>query len=126
VEEAIEEEIGAAMGSSFDRDRVVPCVMMHEFEGLLFSNCLAFAQAVGQSSLAPHLQVIRDQFPSPEEIADSPTTAPSKRIQGLMPHYDKPLFGSLGARAIGLAAITQECRHFASWIEQLEALGTYG
>jgi Domain of unknown function (DUF4276) len=123
VEAAIAQKVADEMGSSFDRRRFVPCVMMHEFEGLLFSDCVALAQALGRPDLAPELQAIRNQFQSPEEINDSPTTAPSKRIQDLMPRYEKPLFGSLAVRRIGLTTIAQECRHFGSWINRLEELG---
>ena len=95
---------------------------MHEFEGLLFSDCAAFAQSIGHPELEPELQQIREGFETPEDINDSPATAPSKRISDLARNYQKPLFGSLAAKKIGLARITQECQHFARWIQRLEQL----
>jgi hypothetical protein len=123
VEEAIAEEVRSAMGPSFDARRFVPYVVMHEFEGLLFSDCMSFAQAMGRPHLAPRLQEIRDQFRTPEEIDDSPETAPSKRVEAVMWGYDKPLFGSLAARRIGLATIARECENFGHWLNRLETLG---
>jgi len=123
VEAAIAERVRAAMGASFDHRRFVPCVVMHEFEGLLFSDCQGFAEAMGHPALAAQLQAIRDQFPTPEEINDSPISAPSKRVQKIMRRYEKPLFGIRAARGIGLATIARECQHFGTWIRRLEETG---
>ncbi len=110
------------MGTSFNPNRFVPFVMMHEFEAMLFSDCPTFATAIGQSDLSPSLQAIRDNFASPEEIDDSPDTAPSKRIEALHPAYQKPTMGLLAAQSIGLQAIRNECPHFAAWLHRLETL----
>jgi hypothetical protein len=71
------------MGSRFDARRFVPFVVMHEFEALLFSDCAAFGRGIYRPDLASGFQEIRDQFPTPEEIDDSPVTAPSKRVEAL-------------------------------------------
>lgn len=97
---------------------------MHEFEALLFSDCLAFPQTLHAPDIAQHLQRQRDEFESPEEIDDSPETAPSKRIQSLLDRYEKPLMGVRGAQAIGLPKIREACPHFDSWLKKLEALGS--
>jgi hypothetical protein len=39
-------------------------------------------------------QEIRNQFLTPEEIDDSPVTAPSKRVEALVPGYQKPYWKS--------------------------------
>jgi hypothetical protein len=39
VEDALLGEVIEAMGGRFDPRRFVPFVVMHEFEGLLFSDC---------------------------------------------------------------------------------------
>lgn len=108
------------MGPGFDRRRFLPFVVMHEFEGLLFSDCDAFARGVGRADLANVLHGIRDRFDTPEDINDSSITAPSKRVEALMPEYVKPLFGNLAALTIGLDAITNACPHFRSWRSELE------
>jgi Domain of unknown function (DUF4276) len=109
------------MGPGFDRRRFLPFVTMHEFEGLLFSDCEAFARGVGQGGLADSLQGIRNQFNTPEDINDSPITAPSKRVEALIPGYVKPLFANLAALEIGLETITAACPHFRTWRGELEA-----
>lgn len=120
VTEALHADVGAAMGSDFDPRRFVPYVMMHEFEAMLFSDCTRFGEGIGRSHLAPRFQAIRDQFATPEEIDDSPLTAPSKRVVELIPEYQKPLLGTLAILEIGLDAIRAECPHFRAWLEHLE------
>ena len=109
VEEALLEDLVTEMGRGFDRRRFVPFVVMHEFEALLFSDCGAFSRAIGRPNLEPKLRAIRDQFETPEEINDSPETAPSKRVETLIPEYEKPLFGALAVLEIGLGRIRKEC-----------------
>lgn len=122
VQNALHQDISAAMGVDFDTRRFVPYVVMHEFEGLLFSDCQAFARGVGNSQLTGALQTIRDQFTTPEEINDSPQTAPSKRVEALIPGYQKPLYGNLAALEIGLDKIRHACPHFQDWLTRLENL----
>ncbi len=122
VEEALLDDLLSEMGNRLNPDRFVPYVVMHEFEGLLFSDCAAFSSGIGHPHLAGDFQRIRDQFSSPEEINDSPVTAPSKRVHALVPGYEKPLFGALAALEIGLERIRAECPHFNAWLEKLQSL----
>ena len=124
VERAVSEDILESLGNAFDRRRFVPYVVMHEFEGLLFSDPEQFAQGIGQPSLASELAAIRSEFRTPEEINDSPGTAPSSRVQGLYAGYQKPLMGVLAAEEIGLDAIRGECPLFDRWIAQLERMAS--
>ena len=94
---------------------------MHEFEALLFSDCERFGAGIGKPEAAPRLQDIRDAFENPEEIDDSPETAPSKRLNNLVPEYEKVLFGTLGAQEIGLPRMRENCPHFGDWLVRLEA-----
>ena len=120
VEDALLADISQGMGGAFNSGRFIPYVMMHEFEAMLFSDCERFGRGIGREDLVQPLQAIRDQFASPEEIDDSPHTAPSKRIEHLMPNYQKPLMGNLAALEIGIHAIRRECPHFEKWLERLE------
>lgn len=122
VEAALAADVAEEMGWEDNHEsRFIPFVVMHEFEGLLFSDCDRFARAIGKPALARPFQDIRDQFGCPEEINDSPQTAPSKRIKGLLPKYQKPLFGNVAALEIGLDSMRQECPHFNQWLEVLES-----
>jgi hypothetical protein len=121
VQQAVLADICATLGDSFNPARFVPYVMMHEFEGLLFSDCPRFAAGIGRPDLALPFQTIRDAFRSPEEINDSPSTAPSKRVVALVPGYEKPLLGTLAILQIGLDAIRAACPLFCQWLKRLEA-----
>lgn len=121
VQNAVHADIASAMGSNFNPARFVPYVMMHEFEGLLFSDCDRLGEGIYRPDLIPEFHAIRNEFSSPEEINDSPTTAPSKRLKDLVPNYEKPLLGTLAVLKIGLDAIRAECPNFRQWIEHLES-----
>jgi len=121
VEKALLADVANELGSEFEARRFLPFVVMHEFEGLLFSNCQAFAEAIARPQLAQPFQNIRLQFATPEEINDSSVTAPSKRVVELVAGYEKPLLGTLAAIRMGLDTIRSECPHFRAWLEQLEA-----
>lgn len=94
---------------------------MHEFEGLLFSDCVGFSHGIGRPELESKFRKVRDQFATPEEINDSSSGAPSKRIKALIPEYEKPLLGPLAALEIGLDRIRAECPHFDDWLGRLES-----
>lgn len=102
--------------------RFLPYVQMYEFEGLLFSDPHRFAVSIERPHLAQDFVNIRNRFPTPEDINDSPETAPSKRILQYMHDYDKPLHGGIAILDLGLAVIRRECRLFNDWLVQLETL----
>ena len=122
VEDALSKDIALEMGSDFDQKRFIPYVAMHEFEALFFSDCDRFGQGIGRPELTQRFQEIRDQFASPEEIDDSPDTAPSARVAELVPGYQKPLMGSLAALQVGLNSMRSACPNFRGWLEILERL----
>lgn len=121
VEDALLADVAKHMGGDFHSNRFVPHVMMHEFEAMLFSDCVAFSRGIGYPSLERQFQAVRDAFKTPEEIDDSPKSAPSKRVQSLVPDYNKPLLGTLAALEIGLDSIRRECPHFQGWLHRLES-----
>lgn len=122
VEDALLKDIKEEMGNNFNPVRFVPFVVMHEFEGLLFSDCAAFSRGIGLPAFETDFKEIRNQFVTPEDINDSLSGAPSKRVEALVPGYEKPLLGVLAALEIGLARIRNECAHFADWLSRLESI----
>ena len=60
-----------------------------------------------------------NKYPNPEDINNSPLTAPSKRIEHAILGYEKVLYGNYLAMEIGLNKILASCPHFRSWIEKL-------
>ncbi len=125
LEEAIIQDVGRRLGLNWDGRKIIPYVQLHEFEGLLFSQVGGFLNVPGadQATLL-QLQSIRAQFPSPEDINDNPNTAPSKRIEPLLPGYNKRINGPQIAQAIGLPTIRRECPRFNSWVTRLESLAS--
>lgn len=108
-------------------DRVVPHVQRYEFEALLFSDVDAFewVQNGWSDQTQAKLQSIRDQYATPEDINDSPQTAPSKRIMSVFSggQYGKVAHGPLIAEAIGVPRIRAECPGFDAWVTRLEQWG---
>ncbi|TVP63008.1 MAG: DUF4276 family protein [Nodularia sp. (in: Bacteria)] len=113
------EYLEQSMSADIGHKNFIPNLLVHEFEGLLYSNPNAFKGWFDQS-IVDQLQRERDTFASPEHINESPMTAPSKRIISCCPSYNKPLHGSLIAIDIGLDIIRQQCQHFDKWLTHLE------
>lgn len=121
----VQSELVAELGRTIDCGplrRFIPYVQMHEFEALMFSDPITFADSIGQPALRDDFAAIRQKFATPEHIDNSPDTAPSKRILALYPRYEKPLMGESAANAIGLPKIRQECPLFNAWLTKLETL----
>ena len=98
-------------------------VQRYEFEGLLFSDVSTFESLVDVPvASVKALHDIRTRFYTPEDINDNRDTAPSKRIEKVMPRYNKVVHGSLLAEATGLDTIRSECPRFTTWVERLESL----
>ncbi len=108
----------------YDPNRVVPYVQQYEFEALLFADVSAFSVLPFASDRSVQdLREIRGQFSTPEDIDDSPDTAPSKRIERVVRRYNKPRDGYLVAEEIGMAKIRAECPRFNDWVTRLESWG---
>jgi len=122
IEEAIQNDIIADAPDLRADIRLLPYLQVHEFEGLLFSDPIAFANGISQPNLSTHFQRIRESFNTPEEINDNPNTAPSKRVLAVHPRYRKRIDGVLAAQAVGINRMRTECPHFRNWVERLEAL----
>lgn len=98
----------------------IPNLLLHEFEGLLFSKPECFAYCGITEQKIKELCEIRRQAETPEHINNSPETAPSKRILKIYPQYCKPIDGYNIALDIGIHRIRQECKHFDNWLKCLE------
>lgn len=125
----LERQIDSACRDAVNRplreDRVFAYVQRHEFEALLFSKPGAFERALSlPAGAAGALDCVRSSFNTPEDINDSPMTAPSKRIEQAYPRYNKTLDGILVASEVGLDSMRRECPRFGKWISRMEALGT--
>ena len=122
IELAIKDDICGRIPDFRPESRLIPYLSLHEYEGLLFSDPVAFAQALRQPNVTYRFRQIRDNFPTPEDINDHAETAPSKRVTAIYPAYRKVIEGTLAARAVGIERMRRECEHFRNWLEHLEAL----
>ena len=104
--------------------QLLPYVQIHEYESLLFSDVDVFSELI---DVAPDsvetLHGVRARFSTPEDIDDGRETAPSKRIVGAIPNYNKIVDGPLLAMKTGLDVIREECPRFGAWLMRLESLG---
>lgn len=114
LEKALSDDVG--------QRNFIPNLMVHEFEGLLFTDPRAFSYWFGADTVS-RITSQRQSFQSPEHINDGPETAPSKRIAQCCPGYQKPFHGPLIAIDIGIDAIRRECHHFDKWLKRLAGLG---
>lgn len=110
IERAINQDIG--------RPNCHANLLVHEFEGLLFSAPEEFALIADQDAVDT-LCAVREEYPNPEEINSSFDTAPSKRILAVIPEYKKVADGSDLSQVIGIDRMMASCPHFAAWIQKI-------
>lgn len=104
------------------RNRFIPYIQLHEFEGLLFSNVDVFRDSFSDNEIdIEALMEAANSFDNPELINDSPLTAPSKRLEKAIAGYKKVLYGNYLAMDIGLATIRNKCPLFDGWVRKLIA-----
>ncbi|MBR8536636.1 DUF4276 family protein [Carboxylicivirga sediminis] len=105
------------------RNRFIPYIQLHEFEGLLFSKIEAFDECFEENEFNDYNYLVETtNTDNPENINDGATTAPSKRLKRIIKGYKKPLYGSMIAEEIGLRTIRDKCPRFNKWIEKILAL----
>jgi hypothetical protein len=88
----------------------------------LFAEPHRFGDWTDSPTVVTELAAIARAHHTPEDINDSPVSAPSKRILQLMPDYQKTFHGPLIAAEIGLVALRGACPHFNEWLTKLEML----
>lgn len=113
---------------SFDTQRFVPHLQLHEFETLLFSkiealNTLFIEEAKAVQQLAASVA----KFENPENINHTEHGAPSKRITSFISAYQRykrdDQSGAINVlEIIGLPTVRERCRHFDAWLKRLEQL----
>ncbi len=105
------------------RDRFIPYIQLHEFEGLLFSDLSPYQEYFGSSICDfKKLEAVITSHPNPEMINEGPNTAPSKRLMDIISGYDKVLYGGVLAMSLGLQKIREHCPMFNEWISTLQKI----
>lgn len=116
--EFLEEVFSVAINNT----QFIPYIQLHEFEGLLFASKdgFEFLPDLKLTNLKKLLQAVEEKE-NPEELNDGALTAPSKRLEQLIPGFDKnkPFYGGLITGINTIDAILGRCLRFKSWIEKL-------
>ncbi len=97
----------------------VPYLQLHEFEAILFSSDRGIIEYFNGTANISLFHKIQKENPNPEDIDSGEATAPSKRMNLVIPDYEKPLYGNSLAMSIGLDIIMDKCPHFRNWIRRL-------
>jgi hypothetical protein len=103
----------------------VPNIIIHEYEGLLFSDPESFSIFYKDKKVVDALTKIRYEHISPEHINSGVNTAPSKRIISICNKYmkyNKVAYGVAIANKIGLDKIRKECVFFDQWLKTIESI----
>ncbi len=100
----------------------LPYLALHEFEALLFCDPVKFQDWFDDQRAINKLKEAMESVTNPEEINNSPHTAPSKRIIEALPAYKKTLHGPIIAEEIGIDSMRRQCPHFNEWIEKILVL----
>ncbi len=123
VEEAALQDAKAKLGVDNLDQRLILNVLMHEFEGILFTDVSAIVRVTRARGAEASLLEIVKEFATPEDINTGRNTAPSKRLVSSKANYGKIVHGARIAKEIGLSAIREKCPHFNRWLKRIEGLG---
>lgn len=114
------DRMSSDMGTEY-KNRFIPYIQLHEFEGLLFSDLSVFENNFTKEEIdIESLRKAVEEHNSPEEINNGPNTAPSERLKRAIKGYDKIVFGACLASEIGIETIKRKCKLFNDWIARLE------
>jgi hypothetical protein len=120
LENAIVEDIEEEKGKEFPN--LLPYIQLHEFEALVFSSIEAIRALYSKEDAKfNELAQIIEAYPNPEDINDSPQTAPSKRLKNnqLIRGYNKINDGIMIIEEAGIDTVLRKCPRFNSWVEAM-------
>ncbi|EYF05239.1 DUF4276 family protein [Chondromyces apiculatus] len=110
-----------AFAENIADERFLPGIVLHEYEGLLFTSPEAIADVVAEGRLLPRIERILKEFHgNPEAINERPEKSPALRLKKLYPAYDKRDHGPRIAERIGLSTLRAKCQHFNAWLTEIE------
>jgi hypothetical protein len=111
------------MRTEINNSRFVPYIQQYEFECFIFCNLdIVKKYFSDKNANIKNLENAEKEFSTPEEINNSPQTAPSKRLMANLKGYRKVIHGALLVSEIGLQNIRTKCPRFNQWLENLELI----
>src|SRR5690554_6599794 len=120
LEKAIVENLEREKKKEFPN--LLPYIQLHEFEALVFSSLDAIRALYSKEDANfSELEQIMSAYPNPEDINDSPQTAPSKRLKNdqLIRGYNKINDGIMIIEEAGIEAVLAKCPRFSNWVKTL-------
>jgi hypothetical protein len=120
LEKAIIEDLENEKGAEFPY--LLPYIQLHEFEALVFSSIEAIKTLYSnEDAKINELEQIILRHPNPEDINDSPITAPSKRLinNQLIRGYNKVIDGIMIIQEAGIETVLEKCPRFNHWVNTL-------
>jgi len=104
---------------------LIPYIQKYEFEALMFSKIDGFEIVMDDDKQLREIQDIMNKFPNPEDINNSPQTAPSKRLERIFAigqeRYEKVVHSELIFEMLDIQSILDKCPRFKMWIEKIIA-----
>ncbi|GIQ61355.1 hypothetical protein Flavo103_44900 [Flavobacterium collinsii] len=120
MEDGLKEDLSS---KGINTRNFIPYIQLHEFEALLFSSDEGFEFQYDKGGILRELKDVSNRYPNPEDINDSPVTAPSKRIIKILEKYDekyeKVIDGDAISIMVGIEAMMAKCPRFKVWVETL-------
>lgn len=112
----------SAMQAEINSQKFLPFVILHELEALVIASGAIQQAPLGDRTLGRQFRALLDEAGGDVEmIDDAPDTSPSKRLQGLVTHYDKIRDGIAILQAADLSEALQYCPGVATWVSRLRA-----
>lgn len=114
------EQIETAIHADLKNNPVfIPYIQRHEVEALMFSSRDGFELVIDEEEKLQLIDAINEEYPNPEDINNSPQTAPSKRIKDIYDDYDKVGDGEMIFEMIGIEPMLEKCPRFSNWIKTI-------
>jgi hypothetical protein len=114
------EDLERDLKAGSPKEHFIPYIQKHETEALWFSDISIIASVMNASaSQRQELEKIEKAFDTPEDINNSPETAPSKRLEALFRGYNKITDGLNIADGLGIEKMREKCPRFDAWLKRL-------
>lgn len=118
LEKAIREDIEKEKAGHFPN--LMPYIQLHEFEAFVFSSIKGITSLFTKEEIDfEGIKSVTNLFQNPEEINDTPETAPSKRLKSLIKGYNKVNDGIMIIEETGIETIIDKCPRFRNWVTTL-------